>query len=295
MLSESEIRLAQALIRPSSLHGQEQINTLLSKIIRYKGLTMIHPSNVANHQLLVCHIALNVANIWSGDMGVFCDIEPAVVIQMAKLHDDHEADNSVDDIPTYDKEKMSEYEIAQLRSKEIQAQRVLAERYYGLRVDSPEFLEYLKEKQDLENLSTLEAECTKIGDMLHAIWEVLHECLAGNESFYIILERYKLRSLKLANRSPLWNIMQYHPFIQLDQDHFPTPEQVRTMPKITKKHICEVNAEDPKSLYTFLNRMRNPHYPAWYREGFDVSLYTLGTDGTARTLFPTWSKSFFKD
>jgi len=295
MLSEAERRLTYALLKPESQRGQEHIQGRLSQIIRYKGLEMIHPSNVANHQAFVVTIALMAANQWAEDMGMLEDIKPATVIRLAAYHDTHEADPQVGDIPASDKDDMTIDQKAELKEREEDAHRRLATDFYGLKLDSLEYQQYMQDKHDLENLSTLEAESTKIGDTLHATWEALHECLAGNTSFFPVLERYKRVCFKLAERSALWKKIQSHSDIQLSQDLFPTPKQVSKMPQITKEQVNLVNGEEPATWNAFLKTMRNPQYPVWYRTELNLTLLTYGIDGTAKVIFPNWRRSFYEE
>jgi 5'-deoxynucleotidase YfbR-like HD superfamily hydrolase len=294
MLTDSEIRLDLALFKDDVRRSHDQVQADLSQIVRYPGLEMTHPSNVANHQRLVTHIAHSAASIWSETMGISVDIQPSTVLRMSRHHDDHEADPLIGDIPTSLKEVMTEDEVISLKEREVQANLRLA-KFYGLAEGSVEYQQFLKEKHDLDTLATPEAECTKAADLLHATWEVFHECLSGNVSFLPVAERYRARSAKLAERSPIWNTLRHHPDIQLDDAHFPTPEQLLRMPRITKTQVDTVDAEVYETWEEFENIMNNPNFPVWYRKGFEITSLEFGIHNLAQVIFPTWKKSFYTD
>lgn len=292
MVTTAERILDRALKSSQAIQGQEVIHRELSQIIRYRGLEMTHPSNVANHQRLVTTFAF-AAIPWVEDMGLYVDMKPSTVIRLAGYHDDHEADPEVGDTPASEKDKMTVEETGRLKHLEKQAHKRIASELYGFDQWSFEFQQYMQDKHDLDTLSTPEAEMTKIGDTLHAIWEVLHECIAGNESFYPVLDRYKKVSARLEERSPIWKVLKDHPALQLDQDRFPTPAIIRNMPKVSKEFVTEVNAESYDSWNRFIQGMHNPTYPAWYRRGVDLTLLTFGHTEAARVMFPKWRESFY--
>lgn len=294
MYTEAEYRLSLALEGKRSRQGQELVNARLSRITRYKGLEMIHPSNVLDHQEMVAFISLNVANIWTEDVGFFKDIKPSTVLRMGRHHDDHEIDPVIGDVTADLKEGMDAETLQALRVREHMTHEFIGRVLYDLDPASVEYEQYMQDKHELEELSTLEAQSVKIADTLHATWEVLHECLSGNTSFYPVLSRYKERSDRLAMRAPLWEVVRSHKGIQLDSENFPTAEQVATMPPITQEQIASINAEDD-SWYEFVDLMHNPLYPAWYKTGFDIALLRYGPGQIAGKLFPNWRTSFYPD